>query len=219
MRFNKEQFQDFMIDNQVIKVSEKPFTLKSGAQSHLYINWRTVSEDVYSLDLMSDFLLDYLMTENLNVECIFGVPEGATKLALLATYKRAKLSMNYDKGSHMMAMGRGKAKEHGSPKDAYFLGAPIGRDVVVIEDVTTTGGSLKKCVEMMKKAGVNVVAAITLTNRHENPEELMAEFKNLCPLYAMTDLSELIERFIKTHENPNWVRGILAEGVLQKKAA
>jgi orotate phosphoribosyltransferase len=38
-------------------------------------------------------------------------------------------------------MGRAKPKDHGDPKDRYFVGEPGGK-VVILEDVTTTGKSL-----------------------------------------------------------------------------
>jgi orotate phosphoribosyltransferase len=37
--------------------------------------------------------------------------------------------------------GPAQPKEHGAPKDKYFVGAPKGR-IAVIEDVTTTGGQV-----------------------------------------------------------------------------
>jgi orotate phosphoribosyltransferase len=209
MLFDSQKFQDFIINNQVIKIAETPFNLKSGQQSNLYVNWRTVSEDVFSLDILADFLLSYIETNKIKADCIFGVPEGATKLAILSSYKLAKQSPNYAKGSHIMAMGRGKPKTHGSPQDSHYLGFPKDKKVVVIEDVTTTGTSLKQSVETLKSSGIDVVAAVILTNRHLEQADLEKSFHDLCPLFSMSKLDDLLARVIETHQNPEWAMDIL----------
>jgi orotate phosphoribosyltransferase len=107
-----------------------------------------------------------LKKNNLQVDTFYGVPEGATKLGIITQYKYAKQSPSFSKGSHVLAMGRAKPKDHGAPKDKFFVGAPTGK-VVVIEDVTTTGGSLITTLDGLKEAGINVVGVISLTNRME----------------------------------------------------
>ena len=99
------------------------------------------------------------------VDTFYGVPEGATKLGILTQFKYAK-SQQCHKQSHQLAMGRAKPKEHGDPKDRYFVGAPKG-NICVLEDVTTTGGSLIQCIKSLQSHGLNITAAIGLTNRDE----------------------------------------------------
>jgi orotate phosphoribosyltransferase len=67
-------------------------------------------------------------------------------------------------------MGRGKLKEHGAPEDRFFVGEPRGK-VIVIEDVTTTGGSLLTTLDCLKEINVEVLAAISLTNRMEQRDD------------------------------------------------
>lgn len=118
------------------------------------------------MDCLADYLLAFCRDLELNPDGFYGVPEGATKLGVISTYKLAKSSGRFAKGSHCLSMGRAKPKEHGVPADRYFVGAPSGQ-VVVVEDVTTTGGSLISELAKLKEAAVNVVAAIGLTNRME----------------------------------------------------
>lgn len=165
--FNRSSFISFLLDNRVVGFFEKPITLKSGRKSHWYCNWRTVSNDAFLMDQLSDFLIEYVEDAGLEPDVFFGVAEGATKLGVLSTFKWAKGMKGFSKGSHSLPMGRGKPKEHGDPKDRYFVGEPRGR-VVVVEDVTTTGGSLITALKGLAEAGcANVVAAIGLTNRQE----------------------------------------------------
>lgn len=56
-----------------------------------------------------------------------------------------------------------------------------GKRILVVEDLTTTGGSIKKVVETARGAGGNVVGAIAIVNRGEvtkaqvgNPDEFLS---------------------------------------------
>ncbi|MCD6477773.1 MAG: hypothetical protein J7K87_02095 [Candidatus Aenigmarchaeota archaeon] len=85
-------------------------------------------------------------------------------------------------------MGRGKPKEHGDPKDRYFLGKPEG-NVVVMEDVTTTGSSTLREIAKLSKIDANITAVISLTNRNE-----------LTPIPGKDD-EEVVEKFRKIYES------------------
>ena len=80
-------------------------------------------------------------------------------------------SEEYSAGTHKMVIGRANPKEHGSAKDRYFIGDPSDADVVVLEDVTTTGGSLIRTIDSLVEAGSNVIAAIGLTNKMEKRDD------------------------------------------------
>lgn len=165
-RFNQSAFIDFIIDNRVVGFFDAPVTLKSGRTSNWYVNWRTVSGDVFLLDRLADFLIDFAVDSGFALDAFFGVPEGASKLGVLATYKWAISRDDFAKGRYALPMGRGKPKEHGAPQDKYFLTPPAGR-IVVVEDVTTTGGSLIGALDQLSQLDVEVLAAVGLTNRME----------------------------------------------------
>ncbi|MFA4972693.1 MAG: hypothetical protein WC683_08765 [bacterium] len=164
--FNKAAFIDFILDNGVVGFFERPVTLKSGRTSNWYVNWRTVSGDAFLIDMLSDFLISF--TEDLGFEpdSFYGVPEGASKIGVLSTLKRAKARPDFSPGRYALPMGRGKPKEHGDPKDRYFLTPPEG-NIIVVEDVTTTGGSLISALESLKYLDAKVLAAVGLTSRME----------------------------------------------------
>ena len=63
-------------------------------------------------------------------------------------------------------MGKGKPKDHGEPKDRFFLGQPKGK-IIILEDVTTTGSSLLETIDNLKQTEAQIIAAIGLTNRME----------------------------------------------------
>ncbi len=165
-RFDKSKFIKFIIDNNVIILSDQGFKLKSGRTSPYYINWRVVTNDVYLIDELTNFILDFIHDLDLNFDCIFGVPEGTTKIAIITQYKWAKSREDYKLRRYTLPMGRGRVKDYGDPRDKYFIGEPKG-NVIILEDVVTTGNSLLSAIEMCRNVGTNVIATIILTDRLE----------------------------------------------------
>ena len=165
-KFNQEEFNQFILENEVVSFFEEPITLKSGRRSHWYVNWRNVAEDVFLLDKLTDYVFAFVEDLGLVPDCFYGVPEGATKLGVLTQYEWAKNSPNYGPGSHILPMGKGKPKDHGEPKDRFFLGQPKGK-IIILEDVTTTGSSLLETIDNLKQTEAQIIAAIGLTNRME----------------------------------------------------
>lgn len=163
--FNQEEYNKFLIENRVIGFFEKPITLKSGRISNWYANCRILLDGVGVIDKLTDFVLAFSDEKGISADYFYGVPEGATKLAIILNYKKGKLDHNENQ---VLIMGRGMPKEHGDPKDKYFIGpAEKGDKVIVVEDVTTTGGSLIESIKHLKESNIEVVAAIGLVNRME----------------------------------------------------
>jgi len=123
------------------------------------------------------------------------VPEGATKLGILAQCRWAQQQPDYAEGSHILAMGRAKPKDHGAARDRYFVGMPTGK-VVVLEDVMTTGGSAIKSLEFLKDSGVDVVALIGLTDRMEKRDDGLSVREAVdtrgVPYYNMSSALEIL---------------------------
>lgn len=195
--FDQDQFYQFIIDNEVIHFGEWPVVLNCGIKSHLYINWRTITSDVFLLDQLTDYVLAFASDLQLNPDCFYGVPEGATKVGLFSQQKLAQQSPTYAKGSHVLPMGRGKAKSHGDETNHQFIGKPSGR-TVVLEDVTTTGSSLITAVDSLQEAGVNVTAALGLTNRMlktaDGKSVATALWEKCVPYYALSNVADLLPR-------------------------
>ncbi|MHA2007710.1 MAG: hypothetical protein ACXABO_08775 [Promethearchaeota archaeon] len=170
MKWVEKNFHDFIIRNKVIGFFKEPIRLKSGRLSHWYINWRNISTDVFLIDKLTDFLISFVNHLKLKPNCFYGVPEGASKLGIITQYKWAKKQENYKSGLFHLSMGRGNPKEHGELKDRYFLGLPKG-NVIIIEDVTTTGGSLLDTIKILKDLDATIIAAIGLTDRNERRDD------------------------------------------------
>jgi len=58
-RFQQKSFNEFILDNRVLGFFENPITLKSGRQSYWYVNWRTVAEDAWLLDRLTEYVIAF----------------------------------------------------------------------------------------------------------------------------------------------------------------
>jgi len=198
--FSQEEFNNFILENKVIKYFEEPIRLRSGKLSHWYFNWRDIADDVFLLDKLTGYIIDFTKDLGLKPDCFYGVPEGATKIGLFAQERWAKSSLEYGRGSHSLPMGRGKPKRHGIPKDRNFIGEPKGK-TIILEDVTTTGKSLIKAIDSLIETDAVVIAAYGLTNWMEtgkdgkSVEEIIQE--RGIPFYYMSNAYELVPRMYK----------------------
>ncbi|MHA1669131.1 MAG: hypothetical protein ACTSV5_01000 [Promethearchaeota archaeon] len=192
---DKSNFLEFIIENEVVGFFEEPLKLKSGRLSTWYVNWRTIAQDAFLVDKLTDFIISFVKFLNLTPDCFYGVPEGATKLGIITQLKWAKLQSNYSKGMYLLPMGRGKLKEHGDPKDRFFLGEPKGK-VIILEDTTTTAGSLITTIKSLKKLDTEIIATIVMTERNEvrddgkNVKEILLE-ENV-KFFTMSNALEII---------------------------
>jgi orotate phosphoribosyltransferase len=213
--FQQDEFNRFILDNGVYGFFEKPITLKSGRTSHFYANWRTVVEDVWLTEKLVDFVIRFVRSQGLVVDTFFGVPEGATKLGVLTQYTWARRQPGYGRGSHALAMGRAKPKEHGAARDRFFVGVPRGR-ILLLEDVTTTGGSSLGMLAGLQEAGLDVIGLLSLTNRMETRDdgrsvrEAVSE-QGVAFLNMSTALDILPEAFRRLQPGVDIARAIEAE--------
>jgi orotate phosphoribosyltransferase len=209
MKWNQDIFNQFIKTQKVIGFFNEPIKLSSGRLSYWYVNWRTVTSDVYLLDKLTDHILLYINHLGLNPNCFYGVPEGATKLGIVTQFKWAKRQKNFQAGNYPLSMGRGKQKKHGDPKDKIFIGLPKG-DIVILEDVTTTGRSLINTIQKLGEMNLNIIAAVGLTNRNELRDDGQSVKESILqyniPYFAMSNALELLPQFEMTQAIKNHIK-------------
>jgi orotate phosphoribosyltransferase len=206
MKWKQESFNDFIKTQNVIGIFDTPIKLASGRLSYWYVNWRKITSDAYLLDKLTDFIISFINYLGLNPKCFYGVPEGATKLGIITQFKWAKIQKDYNPGNYPISMGRGKQKEHGDPRDRIFIGLPED-DVVILEDVVTTGGSLLKTIQKLDDFDINIISVIGLTSRNElrvdgsNIKDIITQYD--IPFYAMSNAIELLPHIEMKNEIKN----------------
>lgn len=190
----QEDFNRYAVRNQHVGFKEKPVTLASGRESHFYINWRTATETAHAADILTDYIISFIEHHRIDATCVYGVPDGATKAAIITTFK-----LGIHPGAredYFLAQGRAEPKEHGDSKDKFFVGQPRGK-TVILEDVTTTGSSLLTAIDRVRSTDAEVVAAISLTDRMERREDGKSVAEAIkareVPYFAMSEAPTLLK--------------------------
>jgi orotate phosphoribosyltransferase len=142
-------------------------TLASGRMSDFYFNLKPTMLDAEGAALLAEQTLDALSAEG--IDYVGGLEMGAVPIA------GAIAQLSFMRGKPIQAFFvRKKPKEHGARLTVEGL-APgetlKGKRIVVVEDVTTTGGSAIKAVEAVKEAGGDVVLVFTMVDREEGAAE------------------------------------------------
>ena len=201
MEWSKQnEFNEFLVENDIVEFRKKKVKLSSGRKSNLYINLRKLTDYTgITFEKTLDFMVSFVDEMNIHSDSFVGVAEGATKIGLFLTYRNAKV-----KNQELpLVMSRGKEKKHGSYKDRYYIG-PLGKTTSVIEDVLTTGGSLIKEIEKLKKTDTPVNSVIGLVDRLELRKDGLSVAENLsniglhyCPMTDVKTLLPLAYEIIK----------------------
>jgi len=146
-------------------------TLASGRKSDFYFNLKPTMLDPEGAALLAELSLDALKDEG--IDYIGGLEMGAVPLA------GAIAQLSWMKGKPIAAFFvRKKPKEHGArlAVEGLAKGETLaGKRIVIVEDVTTTGGSAIKAVDAVREAGGNVVMVFTMVDREEGATENFRE--------------------------------------------
>lgn len=148
-------------------------TLASGRKSDFYFNLKPTMMDPEGATLLAELTYEALKDEQ--YDYIGGLEMGAVPLA------GAIAQISWIKGHPIAAFFvRKKPKEHGARLAIEGLAKDetlAGKRIVVVEDVTTTGGSAMKAVEALREAGADVALVFTMVDREEGAAETFAQAK------------------------------------------
>jgi orotate phosphoribosyltransferase len=141
--------------------------LVSGRTSSFYFNMKPTMLDAEGAHLIATLILEAL--EGAKVDLVGGLEMGAVPLAT------AVAVASHAKGRPLQAFFvRKQAKEHGAKKlvEGLAPGETLeGKRVVILEDVTTTGGSAMKAIEAVKAEGGLIDRVVTVVDRLEGAAE------------------------------------------------
>jgi orotate phosphoribosyltransferase len=153
--------------------------LASGKTSTIYFNMKPTMLDSEGAYLIASLILDHL--EGVQADLIGGLEMGAVPIASSVT------TLAHTRGRKLPAFFvRKQAKEHGTKSLIEGLGRDetiAGKRVVIVEDVTTTGGSSIKAADAVRQAGGIVVQVITIVDRLDGADEAFAAAEY--PFYAL----------------------------------
>ncbi|EKV03317.1 orotate phosphoribosyltransferase [Leptolyngbya sp. PCC 7375] len=146
---------------------EGDFILSSGQQSTYYINGKLVTLHPQGVQMVGQVMLDYLDD---NVVGVGGLTLGADPIVTAVSVVAA-----YTGRSITPLIVRKEAKGHGT--QAYIEGPvlPENSNVVILEDVVTTGQSAMKAIVRLREAGYTVKQVISLVDRQQGGAEHYAQ--------------------------------------------
>jgi orotate phosphoribosyltransferase len=152
------------------------FTLASGKKSKYYIDIKKASTDPKTLKLIARQAA--IRIKQMDVNIIAGVELGGVPLATAASIETEL----------PLLIVRKAIKDYGTK--SRFVGDIEPEDrLVMLEDVTTSGGSVRNAIEVVRETGANVKYVISVVDREEGAAENLKEVDvELVPLVSASDL-------------------------------
>jgi orotate phosphoribosyltransferase len=144
------------------------FTLASGKSSTYYIDGKLTSMDPEGAAAIAEAI--FAEIADLHVDSIGGMDMGATPIIGAVAYHGHLI-----KRALPTFVVRKDVKSHGTMKK---IEGPIPQtpgDVVVIDDVITTGGSIIEAINAVQAAGHRVILAISVLDRNAGATEALSQ--------------------------------------------
>jgi len=154
------------------------FTLTSGQKSNYYVDIKKAITNSSLLKKITSHMMTKIREEGIQADVVAGVELGAIPLVVA-------LALEMDLPFLMI---RKKDRTHGTGK--RFEGKLTeGQKVLLVEDVTTTGGSVVGAVNALREAGGIVDYCLVVVDRDQGAKELFAgEDINLISILGASDL-------------------------------
>lgn len=161
---------ELLIRFKAIELGE--FTLASGAKSTYYVD---VKSAVTQPELLA--AIARTVTRSHEFDVVAGVAVGGVSLAVATSLESKK----------PYAIIRAAEKSHG--KKDPIIGSVMGKNVLLIEDVTTSGGSARYGIESLRRAGATATRVITVVDREQGAGEMLKSHNiQLIPLVKVSAL-------------------------------
>lgn len=147
-------------------------TLASGLTSNFYVDMRRATLHHEAGPLIGHVMLDMLEEAGFtsdDIDAVGGLTMGADPVATAIMHAAASRGLDID-----AFVVRKAAKDHGMKR--RIEGPDIaGRNVVILEDTSTTGGSPLEAAEAVKEAGGNILAVAVVVDRDTGAKQRIEE--------------------------------------------
>jgi len=146
---------------------EGHFVLTSGLHSDKYVEKFRVLENPQTLDKICEQM--YLKFKDTHVDIVIGAAIGGILLAsTVAKYFDVK-GIFSERQDGVMTLKRG-------------FHIPEGSNVLIVEDIVTTGGSIFEIIELVKTMNVNIIGVSSLVHRCKDDIDFGCDYKSLLKL-------------------------------------
>lgn len=170
-----------------LSYEKRDVTLTSGKKSSYYIDGKQTTLDPEGAFLVGGLFVDIIKKEFSGAKGIGGITLGADPII------SAVMVVGYTRGLRLKGfIVRKEPKGHGTGAWVEGLkGFKAGDEVVIAEDVVTTGHSAITAVEKAADAGLKVMGIIAIVDRLEGGrEQIESKGHKLFSLFTKKDLGE-----------------------------
>ena len=158
------------------------FKLVSGAISDYYLDMKPTTFDPEGATLVADIIFGMLKADDRNIDAIGGLELGAVPIIA------AVCARSFPDHPIQGFIVRKQNKGHGTDQKIDGNFKPNSK-VILLEDVTTKGGSVMQAVRAVRAQGADVRRIITIVDRLEGAEEnLKKEGIVLSSIFTTKDL-------------------------------
>lgn len=156
--------------------SNQRFTLSSGQKSNIYIDMRNSLKKPKLFSALANEVNNIL--KKINGKCVCGVPDGGVPLASAVSLI----------SQVPLLVARKEEKKHGMGGQ-FFGGSDKDDEIILVDDVISTGGSLIKAINLLRENNYKISHAIVLVDRLMGGEECL---KNInVKLHAVTNVNDI----------------------------
>ncbi|MDX1673650.1 MAG: orotate phosphoribosyltransferase [Longimicrobiales bacterium] len=161
------------------------FVLSGGGRSTFYIDARVTTMSGLGQLLIGRVGLDALDAAGWSPACVGGLTLGADPVSYALAHAAVREGRNLDAFTvrkEAKAHGTGRRIEGGFQRDG---------DIVVVEDVVTTGDSALRAIQVVEESGGRVVGVLSVVDRENSGRDRLERAGY--PLVALFTASELLE--------------------------
>ena len=147
-------------------ITDSHFVYTSGKHGSVYVNKDTVYPHTAETSRIGELFAEKF--KDVDIDVVAAPALGGIILSQWVAFHLSKL-----KGKEILGVYTEKTPDKQMIFTRGYDKLVKGKKVLVIEDLTTTGGSVRKVVDTVKATGGNVVAVCVMVNR--NPELVTSE--------------------------------------------
>ncbi len=168
-----------------LSYKEGNFTLASGKKSRFYLDLKELTLSQEGLQLIGELACEKMEQHWSHIHAVGGMTLGADPLAVAIILEAAK-----HKQKLAAFIIRKAEKDHGISRPMEGTQRfPKGAKVLVLEDVTTTGGSALQAIRILQNGGFQVEGLLTVVDREEGARNLFDKEK--IPFHSLCTLEEV----------------------------
>ena len=176
----KKELLPLVLKRACLKLPE-PIKLSSGKMSDVYFDGRKVTLDPHGIILFARAILEVVKLNSL--DAVGGPSIGADPIATAVSV----FALLDKKKALPVFLIRKEPKQYGLQKQVEGADLKSGMNVLMVEDVVTTGKSVLNAISVVESLGAKVVQVVCLLDRDEGGSEALRSY-SLTPIFTRKEI-------------------------------